>query len=65
MSRTCDQAKNAANCSCTYPGCSRKGLCCQCVANHRAVGEIPGCFFPAELERTYDRSIRALVNHYR
>ena len=64
MSRVCNQDENAANCSCTY-SCSRKGLCCECVMSHRARGEIPGCFFPPEVERTYDRSIRALVNHYR
>ena len=52
---------NLAECLCTYEPCSRKGSCCECVAYHRRAGEIPGCFFPAEVERTYDRSLRRLV----
>jgi polyribonucleotide nucleotidyltransferase len=31
------------------------------VAYHRACGELPGCFFTKEGERTYDRSLRALM----
>jgi hypothetical protein len=52
----CNQSKNAAECSCSYPGCRRKGHCCECVAYHRRNGEVPGCFFPPEVEKTYDRS---------
>jgi len=44
-------------CTCTYEYCNKKGLCCECVAYHRQRGEIPGCFFPADAERTYDRSL--------
>ncbi|MBN1461096.1 MAG: hypothetical protein JXA57_16335 [Armatimonadetes bacterium] len=47
---------NAASCTCTYPGCSHKGRCCECVRYHRDMGEIPGCLFSAAAERTYDRS---------
>ncbi len=54
---SCD---NKNPCSCTYP-CSRHGKCCECVAYHRANGEFPGCFFTKEGERTYDRSLRALM----
>jgi hypothetical protein len=31
------------------------------VAQHRAAGELPGCFFPTDAERTYDRSIGYFV----
>ncbi len=48
--------RNKKDCGCTYD-CSRKGLCCECVRYHRAKGAIPGCFFPREAEKTYDRSI--------
>lgn len=54
-------ADNRKSCSCTYEPCSRKGKCCACVAYHRSRGELPGCFFPSDVERTYDRSIRRFV----
>ena len=60
----CNQDKNIANCTCTY-NCSKRGLCCECVASHRRSGEIPGCFFPPEAERTYDRSIRNFIKSQR
>ncbi len=56
----CDLEKNRKNCTCTY-SCSKKGKCCECVQYHRANGEIPGCFFPPEAEKTYDRSIKAFI----
>lgn len=61
----CTKQKNLANCTCTYEPCSRKGACCQCIAYHQANGELPGCLFPPEVERTYDRSIRRFVKTYR
>jgi hypothetical protein len=57
---TCPQPENGKKCTCTYP-CSRHGKCCECVAYHRNSGEIPGCFFSAGGERTYDRSIEAFI----
>ena len=59
--RNCNIDKNKANCTCTYEPCSRKGLCCECIAYHRKSGELPGCFFSREDERTYDRSIARFV----
>jgi hypothetical protein len=52
----CKQAQNLKGCTCTYASCSRRGLCCECVAYHRKSSELPGCFFPPAAERTYDRS---------
>jgi len=58
----CDQKKkNLAGCTCTYVACDKRGACCACVAFHRSADELPGCFFPAEAERTYDRSVRHFV----
>jgi hypothetical protein len=31
------------------------------VAYHRSNGELPGCFFPPDAERTYDRSVQNYV----
>jgi len=57
----CLREKNLKNCACTYDPCSRKGICCECVRYHRDKGAIPGCFFPADAERTYDRSIAKFI----
>lgn len=60
----CKIEKNAQNCTCTY-SCSKRGLCCECVAYHRSKKEIPGCFFPSEGEKTWDRSVKNFVNSQR
>lgn len=57
----CNLLANRKNCTCTYEPCLRKGRCCECVAYHRRQGELPGCFFPPDLEKTYDRSLDRLL----
>jgi hypothetical protein len=57
----CEVEVNKAKCTCTYEPCSRKGKCCQCLLYHRAIGELPGCLFPPEIEKTYDRSVARFV----
>lgn len=52
----CRKAENRKRCNCSYEPCSHKGVCCECVANHLRSRELPGCFFPAEEEKTWDRS---------
>ncbi|MFH0953965.1 MAG: DUF6485 family protein [Verrucomicrobiota bacterium] len=52
----CRQQANLKRCNCSYPGCSRKGICCECLRYHLAMRELPACFFPEDVERTYDRS---------
>jgi hypothetical protein len=52
----CKQEKIKKECPCTYPGCSRKGKCCECVKYHRKNNELPACFFPENVEKNYDRS---------
>lgn len=56
---------NNTDCTCTYPSCSRRGKCCECVAYHRGSGEVPGCFFSKQGEKTYDRSIENLCRDYK
>lgn len=56
----CKKEINKANCKCSYP-CSNRGMCCECVKSHRENNEIPGCFFPKEAEKTYDRSISYFI----
>ncbi|MFC1711098.1 DUF6485 family protein [Patescibacteria group bacterium] len=57
----CKLEENSKNCPCTYPGCHRKGKCCDCISYHKGRGELPGCLFPADIEKTFDRSIEAFV----
>ena len=57
----CKQKSNLKRCNCSYGGCPRKGICCECLAYHRSNGQLPACYFPADVERTYDRSIGAFI----
>jgi|Deesub1362B_J571_1020462.scaffolds.fasta_scaffold00203_17 hypothetical protein len=52
---------NLQECTCTYANCEKRGNCCKCVSYHKKRGELPGCFFPSEIERTYDRTIDKFV----
>ncbi|MEQ8223917.1 MAG: DUF6485 family protein [Candidatus Eremiobacterota bacterium] len=62
MATNCDAyKKNLGLCNCSYGGCSKKGNCCACLHYHRSMGELPACFFPDDVERTYDRSIERFV----
>ncbi len=61
MNDSCNKKKNIKNCTCTYPTCPRKGICCECIKYHRERDEIPGCLFPKDIEKTYDRSIKKFV----
>jgi hypothetical protein len=55
----CSNVKsNMKRCNCSYEPCSRKGRCCECLAYHLRMSELPACCFPDEVERTYDRSFR-------
>jgi hypothetical protein len=49
--------KNRAICNCTYSGCPRHGICCECLTYHRSNGELPACYFDKAAEKSYDRSI--------
>jgi hypothetical protein len=53
----CKQEQIKNECPYTYPGCPRKGRCCECIKHHVGNGELPACFFPEDVEKNYDRSI--------
>ncbi|MBN1792850.1 cytosolic protein [Candidatus Woesearchaeota archaeon] len=57
----CQTEKNLKRCNCTYEGCSRKGLCCECLHYHLAKKQLPACCFPPEAEATFDRSFEKFV----
>ncbi|MCJ7542974.1 MAG: DUF6485 family protein [Phycisphaerae bacterium] len=61
----CNKTQNLERCACTYKGCSRKGLCCDCLAYHLASRQLPGCCFPPEVEATYDRSFKAFAKAWK
>ena len=56
-----NKGKNLEMCNCSYAGCSRKGLCCECMHYHRKNGQLPACFFPDDVEKSYDRSIEKFI----
>jgi hypothetical protein len=60
--KECRLDQNIKRCNCTYEPCSRKGLCCECLKYHWDMQEMPACFFPDTIERTYDRSLRRFLS---
>jgi len=59
--KECNMRENLSYCNCSYEPCPRKGICCECIQYHRRLGELPACYFPDDVERTYDRSIRKFI----
>ncbi len=62
--KECKVTTNKSACTCSYSPCSRKGVCCECLTYHYRSGELPGCLFPPDVERTYDRSIERFVRTF-
>jgi len=60
-----NKKKNTDFCPCTYPGCSKKGICCECIRYHLSRNELPGCLFPPEAEATNDRSNDHYISLYK
>jgi len=60
----CKFKSNQKICNCSYP-CSKKGICCECLSYHKSRGEVPACFFPDDVEKTYDRSIDNFIRVYK
>jgi len=48
-----------------YERCARHGSCCACLRYHLDSRELPACAFPAEVERTWDRSFERFIKTYR
>jgi hypothetical protein len=61
----CKQKDNTKNCNCTYGGCPRKGVCCDCISYHLANQELPACCFPPAVEKTFDRSFAAFARAWK
>ena len=60
----CRKEANLRDCNCTF-ACSRKGVCCECIAYHRRLGELPACYFPAQVEKTGERGVEAYLRSRR
>ena len=60
----CKQESNIQRCNCSYSGCSRHGICCECLKYHFSRRELPACVFPNDVERTWDRSFRKFIETY-
>ena len=57
MSEKCmNEKKNQKVCNCTYPGCPRHALCCECLQYHLKMRQLPACCFSDNVEKTWDRS---------
>lgn len=64
MKRECKVEEIKEKCPCSYEPCERKGICCECLSYHLSRNQVPACFFPAEFEKTYDRSIHKFIEIY-
>jgi hypothetical protein len=62
--KECKTERNLKNCNCSYEPCVRKGLCCECISYHWKSQQLPACLFPADVEKTYDRSLRKFIEIY-
>ena len=61
----CNKTANSENCACTYTACQRRGVCCECIQYHLASQQLPGCCFPTDAEKTYDRSFKAFAKAWK
>ncbi|MEF8833199.1 MAG: DUF6485 family protein [Candidatus Thermoplasmatota archaeon] len=60
----CNEERNLDRCNCSYPGCPRKGMCCDCIKYHLDKNQLPACAFPDDVEETYDRSFEKFIEVY-
>ncbi len=60
----CNEEENLDYCNCSYPGCPRKGACCECIQYHLGRNELPACAFPDDVEETFDRSFDKFIEVY-
>lgn len=56
-----NQNENAKDCACTYSSCGTRGKCCECIRSHLKKRQLPGCCFPPDVERSYDRSFERFI----
>jgi hypothetical protein len=60
----CQKEENLTRCNCSYPECTRKGMCCECLHYHWSMRQLPACLFPDDVEKTYDRSLEKFIAIY-
>lgn len=60
-----NKTKNINMCNCTYSGCPRHGICCECLDYHRAKNQIPACYFDEKAEKTFNRNIDFFIESYK
>jgi hypothetical protein len=63
--RCVNESRNLDFCACTYTSCDRRGKCCECLQYHLKNRQLPGCCFPPEVEKTYDRSFQRFVQTHK
>ncbi len=61
----CKKDKNAKNCTCTNLSCGKRGSCCECLAGHLKNRQLPGCCFPPEAEKSFDRSFEMFAKAWK
>lgn len=57
----CKVERNKEKCNCSYQGCPKNGICCDCISYHRRSNQLPACFFHDKYERSYDRSVENFI----
>lgn len=65
MADCANKKRNLEFCSCTYMSCGNRGVCCDCIQNHVQKKQLPGCCFPPDAEKTYDRSFKAFAKAWK
>ncbi len=60
----CRVEQKRQSCACTYTSCGKRGICCDCLESHWGEGQLPGCLFPPDVEKTYDRSVERFIKTY-
>ncbi len=57
----CRKVEMMKKCPCTYEPCDKKGKCCECLAYHLSMRELPACCFSYDVERSFDRSFEKFI----
>jgi len=65
MADCANKKRNLEFCGCTYTSCGNRGVCCDCIQSHIQKKQLPGCCFPPDAEKTYDRSFKAFAKAWK
>jgi len=64
MATCVNKETNEQRCTCTNTKCDKHGVCCECISYHWAKKQLPGCLFPKDEEKTFDRSLDNFIKIY-